>query len=372
MIFTSNQALNKNGLKIVPKNENKNYLMMQALKDIREINRNLFFEQKKMEEKIRFLLQYAILAPSTHNSQPWLFKIESNSCKIYADRSVNIKEADPLGRDLYISLGCLLENLIIAAKYFNIYDKVVYRLDEEKDLVVEVLFKDNNDKTNIDKNSEKIFNAILKRFNARGEFQKEKINDDILKKISELNDFNDLKIDFIVGQEKIKKLAKLTADGLKIAYSNPEFRKEMSQWINNNFSSKRIGIPGYSLRMPAFISFIFPTLVRFFNIGRKLGWLNYKSMTSAPLVCLISAKDNSSLLWLKTGRLAERLMLEFNSLGVKTSVFVASLEMGELYKDVQKVVGTDYIPQFLFCAGYMNFNPKKMTPRIAVNNKIIV
>ena len=29
-------------------------------------------------EKLKFLLRYAILAPSTHNSQPWLFHIRGD------------------------------------------------------------------------------------------------------------------------------------------------------------------------------------------------------------------------------------------------------------------------------------------------------
>ncbi|MBI2591062.1 MAG: hypothetical protein HYW34_00045 [Candidatus Brennerbacteria bacterium] len=339
---------------------------------IRDIHIDNFFEIVLLEDKIKFLLRYAVLAPSTHNSQPWLFKIENNSCKIYGDTVVyTIEEADPLGRDFYISLGCCIENLIIAAKFFNVYDKVVYRLGENKDLIAEVLFKDNADRENIDKNFEKNLYAILKRFNARGEFKKEKISDSVYQKLSGLNDFDDLKIDFVIDEGKIEKIAELTAAGLRIAYANPDFRKEMSGWINNNFSKKKKGIPGYSLRMPAFISFIFPALIRFFNIGKKLGWLNYKSLISAPLICLISSKENSPLLWLKTGRLAERLMLEFYSFNIKTSVFVAALEMGELYKEVQKVIGIDYVPQFLFAAGYMDFSPKKMTPRVSAESKII-
>lgn len=339
-------------------------------KDIRDIDKNSFFNQKNLEEKIKFVLQYAILAPSTHNSQPWLFKIENNSCQIYIDPSVSIKEADPLGRDLYISLGCFLENLIIAAKYFKVFENINYRLNEEERLVAEIIFKDNSDIKNTDGNFEKILNAIVKRFNARGIFEKEKISGDILNKISTLNDFENLKIDFGIDKGRIEKLAGLTAEGLKIAYANADFRKEMSKWINNNFSKKLFGIPGYSLRMPSLISIIFPILVRFFNIGKKLGWLNYQSMNSAPSVCVISAKNNSPMIWLQTGRLAERLMLEFNSLNIKTSVFVASLEMGDLYKKVQEVLNTDYIPQFLFVAGYMDYVPPKMTPRISVENKI--
>ena len=48
----------------------------------------------------RFLLRYGVLAPSTHNSQPWLFRIRGGRLSIYNDPKVEIKKADPEGRDL--------------------------------------------------------------------------------------------------------------------------------------------------------------------------------------------------------------------------------------------------------------------------------
>src|SRR3989338_7328667 len=107
--------------------------------ELRDIRSEEFFMLKNSAEKIKFLLRYAILAPSTHNSQPWFFKIENNSCKIYADfEKYTIIEADPIKRDLYISLGCLIENLIVAAKYYNVFDRIEYCLEKGNDLVAEI------------------------------------------------------------------------------------------------------------------------------------------------------------------------------------------------------------------------------------------
>ncbi len=39
-----------------------------------------------IEEKLKFILNYAILAPSSHNTQPWLFKVDSEAIYLYADR----------------------------------------------------------------------------------------------------------------------------------------------------------------------------------------------------------------------------------------------------------------------------------------------
>jgi len=37
-------------------------------------------------EKMKFLLRYAILAPSSHNSQPWKFRIPDSEINIFADK----------------------------------------------------------------------------------------------------------------------------------------------------------------------------------------------------------------------------------------------------------------------------------------------
>lgn len=47
------------------------------------------------EERSRFLLQYAVLAPSSHNSQPWAFAVEGGEVHVYADESRRLDVADP-------------------------------------------------------------------------------------------------------------------------------------------------------------------------------------------------------------------------------------------------------------------------------------
>ena len=209
-----------------------------------------------------------------------------------------------------------------------------------------------------------------KRETARGLFEKKSVESAIIQKIVALNILSNLQLSIITDSQKIEELARLTAQGLEMAYSKTEFREEMSHWINNSISKRREGIPGYSLRMPFLMSFIFPGLVRRFNIGRKVGKLNYISIASAPAVVVISAKDDNPSVWLETGRLAERIMLEAAMRGLKTSIFVASIEMGELYRKVQKVIGTELRPQFLMCIGYMNFN-QKPNLRHPVESKLI-
>ena len=62
-----------------------------------------------------FMVEYAIKAPSGHNTQPWLFRINENSIEIHPnfDRALPVVDFD--NRELFISLGCALENLCITA-----------------------------------------------------------------------------------------------------------------------------------------------------------------------------------------------------------------------------------------------------------------
>lgn len=62
------------------------------------------------------ILRFASLAPSGHNSQPWLVKISSpDEWILCADRSRRLPAVDPDNRELLLSMGAFLENLSLAA-----------------------------------------------------------------------------------------------------------------------------------------------------------------------------------------------------------------------------------------------------------------
>jgi nitroreductase len=62
------------------------------------------------------LVGAAILAANAHDSQPWLFRVEPGKIDVFAATERSIGAMDPLGREMDLSLGCALENLVLAAK----------------------------------------------------------------------------------------------------------------------------------------------------------------------------------------------------------------------------------------------------------------
>jgi len=77
------------------------------------------------EDARRWALGYAILAPNSHNRQPWLVDLsESDAITLYVDRERMLPETDPWFRQIVVSQGTFLELLVIALKERGIAPQV--------------------------------------------------------------------------------------------------------------------------------------------------------------------------------------------------------------------------------------------------------
>ena len=61
------------------------------------------------------LVSAAILGANPHNSQAWIFRVRPTRIDLFADRRRSTGTLDPFDREMYVGLGCALENLMQAA-----------------------------------------------------------------------------------------------------------------------------------------------------------------------------------------------------------------------------------------------------------------
>ena len=69
----------------------------------------------------RWALGYAVLAPSSHNRQPWQVDLrEPDAITLHVDRERLLPETDPWFRQIVVSQGTFLELLVIALREHGI------------------------------------------------------------------------------------------------------------------------------------------------------------------------------------------------------------------------------------------------------------
>ena len=61
------------------------------------------------------LVRAGVLAASVHNTQPWLFRVGAESLELLSDPTRHLGPMDPFRREQHVSLGCALENMVLAA-----------------------------------------------------------------------------------------------------------------------------------------------------------------------------------------------------------------------------------------------------------------
>lgn len=326
-------------------------MSQKMARSIRQRLNNQSIDQlQTVHQKISHILGYGVLAPSTHNTQPWKLKIIDNAVEIHADFTKRIPVADPTARDLYISLGALTKNIELASAAFGIVTDLKICPNLKNNVHVATISFKNIENLKNAPNTETLA-SITGRQNYRGFFRPSINKSDVKKIVKPMS--STVKASVFYDKHSIIMLAELTAEGLKLGYSNPEFRKEISSYINHNLSRKRHGLHGYSLRMSLPISIAIPKIMKRRDISKKLAAKNFTSFISAPVVMVLSSKDTERE-WFETGRVLEEMLVKLTGEGLGSSIYAAAVEMGDLRPKVAKITklqDSTYLPQLVVCIG---------------------
>ena len=84
--------------------------------EVWDVSEHDFPRTGTLADKLEFCLRYAILAPSTHNNQPWYFVVDNDTVSLYADRRYALPVVDPDDRQLLMSCASALFNLRLAIR----------------------------------------------------------------------------------------------------------------------------------------------------------------------------------------------------------------------------------------------------------------
>src|SRR5215208_6473163 len=206
--------------------------------DVWEISEQDFPGTSGIETQLRFLLRYAILAPSTKNSQPWAFSVQGNRVHIIADLSRAQTIADPGRRELYISLGCALENLVVAAEHFGFRHGIAYFPEQgHEELAATVVFGPGGVPSHARAGA--TLAAILRRHNDNSVYRSSPVPEQLRLRLMACCVEPDLRIHLTDDRHFRQWIDALTLEADRVEFANPAFRKELGYWIGQGVFGER-------------------------------------------------------------------------------------------------------------------------------------
>lgn len=319
------------------------------------------------EEKLWFLVRYAVLAPSTHNTQPWRFRIHGNVIEVRADFTRALPVVDPERRELILSCGAALFHLRAAIRYFG-YGCNVERLPDPEDTTllarVHLGFK-------CDTRAEDIllFNAIPKRRTNRQAFLPDPVPDALLATLARVVGEEGAWLRVVEGEEARYAVADLVAEADRLQWADKRFRCELAEWLLPNRSRSRDGIPGFAQGAGALPAYAGPAVVRTFDLGKGQAAKHREIALYSPVLAVLGTDTDTREDWLAAGQALANLLLRARVEDVWASFINQPIEVPELRPQLAMIIGRVGFPQLLLRLG---FGPEvKPTPRRSAQEVII-
>ncbi|WP_406655850.1 hypothetical protein V7O62_08490 [Methanolobus sp. ZRKC2] len=312
------------------------------------------------------LISYATMAPSGHNTQPWKFRIQERSVCIYPDFSRRLPVVDPDDRELYISLGCAVENLVIAAEHKG-YETSVSHSSDDGSICVNLELSDGK------AGNDHLFNIIPERQSTRSRYDGRPIPENDMEMLESLPLEQGVSALSVTDPETIEDVAGLVSEGNNIQMNNRAFMQELASWIRFNgkeVDRYRDGLSFETTGSPSVPRFIGKLFMKFFLNAKSQSKKDVENIRSSSALMVMLSDNNDVDSWIKTGRSFERLSLCATSLGIRNAHLNQPCEMPELKRKLQELLSAgSRHPQILLRLGYAEMLPR--SPRRDVSEVII-
>ncbi len=287
------------------------------------------------------LIGKAILAPSSHNTQPWFFQIRDDCVRLYADRTRALPVNDPDDRELVISCGCALMNLRVAASKEGLGTSVALLPDQQdEDVLAEISFAGKADSA-----LATLDEAIPLRRTYRKLFSERDIAADMIESLEAAGEAEGAWLVPLLGEETRAATAALVAEGDAVLWANPSWRRELAQWMHPRRSGDGLSLPWLAVPFAQIV-------IRSFDMGGGVGAKDSDLAEKSPLLALLGTARDGVADHLAAGQALQRVLLTAAAGGLQASYLNQPVETPGLRSRLAEIAGCNGAPQILLRLGY--------------------
>ncbi len=298
--------------------------------------------QRQWNELALCLVRKAVLAPSSHNTQPWVFRIGTSEIDLFADRSRALRVNDPEDRELTISCGAALMNLRVAASNYG-FRVQVQLLPEEAEpdwLARATLSRDSGEPGAEGALTE----FVEKRRTYRKQFAVREVDSESVEHLVAAAVAEGQWLRPLLSEETRQGAARLVAEGDAAQWADRSWRRELATWMR---SRRR----GDGLTVPALAAPVAQLVIRTFDMGGRVGAKNRELAETSPLLAVLGTERDDPDDWLKAGEALQRVLLVGCQRNLQASFLNQPIQVASLRLKLQNLIGGG-VPQILLRLGY--------------------
>lgn len=274
---------------------------------------------------LRELVRCATLAPSSHNTQCWKFRLEDRSISILPDFSRRCPAVDPDDHHLFVSIGCAAENLLQAALANGLYGNAVF--DDSAGKVLRIAMESTKAVAT------SLFNAIPERQSTRAEYDGKPISASELALLEKACQGNGVRVILLTEREALEKVLEYVVQGNTAQMHNRAFVEELKAWIR--FSADDAirtgdGLYAASSGNPSVPSWLGSLLFGLFFTPTAENDKYAKHVRSSAGIAVFVSEVENPAQWIEVGRCYERFALQSTALGIRNAMLNQPVEVPTL------------------------------------------
>jgi hypothetical protein len=288
------------------------------------------------------LVRLAVRAPSSHNTQPWRFRISAGIIDVLADRERALAINDPDDRELTISCGCALATLRIAASgRGRSADVTLFPNPANPNWLARVSLEAH---ASSHSSGADLAEQIEKRATYRKAFAHKPVPDLVCEDLVRAAGIEGASLRPIVKQHDRSRLADLVMMGDSAQWSNRAWRSELAAWMRPRWTGDGLTVVALAAPLAQFV-------VRALNLGASVGASSRRLAAESPLVMILGTEGDSLQDWLSAGQALQHVLLTACKFGLQASYLNQPVQVPSLRLKLREVVSNGY-PQIVLRLGY--------------------
>jgi len=268
----------------------------------------------------RELVRYATLAANNHNSQPWRFRLLDRGILILPGFGARGPASDYDGHDLFVSLGCAVENMVQAAAAFGV--RAMPSFDPGTGGIKLAFDPGARQRT-------ALFDAIPHRQSTFAEFDGQPVPPEHARRL-EASGGDGVQVLLLTDPRQLQQVFDFVMAALSAQANTTASAGALSAWIRYSYREALATRDGLFVKLqglpvvPAPFCHLMLKLALTDAAQRRV-W-DWQIRRSSGIAVFVSSR-NDPVHWIEAGRCGQRFALQATALGIKSAFMCLPLDV---------------------------------------------